>query len=383
MKWKLSSLQVYLLITLISLIFTSIWSYLSFVNIDRQNNRIVNEAIPIANAASQLYPLVLDQELAVRGFLLSQDNRSLEQFERSNERMHDTLDMIQQFDREHPIMVRIINEDVLPLFENLEAFYFEQIERVQTGNLEEANELRYRTTGSLYGFREVDSKIAIDAESIIRDASERSEAASQSAQWVILIVSILSFLVFIAFLHTIRMERSKQALIYKSLHDALTGIPNRRAFDEALETAWKQAREQNKPISLILLDIDAFKIYNDTFGHLEGDACLRKVAHVIKQMVKEPAVVARYGGEEFAVVLPVEAAAEATELAEAIRLQVLSLGIPHPSYRPEGTLTVSLGVSTMVPDLYQTEDELIRRADKALYQSKEKGRNRVTVMNMG
>lgn len=382
MKWKLSQLQTYLLVALFALIFTSIWSYVSFLNIDKQNERIVKEAIPIASAATQLYPLILDQELSVRGYLLSQDTLSLQQFERSNSRMHETLEIVREFDGQHPIMAQIINEGALPLIEELETFYMNQIQLIQEGDLAQANRQRYSELISLNAFRSVDTKIRGNVDNIIADASARSHLASQSAKWVILIVSALSFLIFFAFLHTFRVERSQQALIHKSLHDALTGIPNRRAFDEALDRFWKEARETNKPLSLLLIDIDAFKSYNDTYGHLEGDACLRKVAQVLKQTVNKPALVARYGGEEFAVLLPSDAQFVATELAEEIRQAVLKLTIAHKSYHPECIVTISIGVATVIPELYQAEDELIRRADKALYQSKEKGRNRVTVMNL-
>lgn len=382
MKWRLSQLQTYLLVALFALIFTSIWSYISFLNIDRQKERIVQEAIPIASAANQLYPLILDQELSVRGYLLSQDTLSLQQFERSNARMHETLDVIRGFDKQHPIMAQIINEDALPLIERLETFYSSQIQLIQQGNILEANSQRYSELVSLNAFRDVDTKIWNDVDNIIADASARADVASRSAKWVILIVSALSFLIFFAFLHTFRVERSQQALIHKSLHDALTGIPNRRAFDEALDRFWKEARENNKPLSLLLIDIDAFKSYNDTYGHLEGDACLRKVAQVLKKTVDKPALVSRYGGEEFAVLIPSDAQFVATELAEKIRQAVLKLNIAHKSYHPECIVTISIGVATMIPELYQGEAELIRRADKALYQSKEKGRNRVTVMNL-
>lgn len=382
LRWKLSPIQVYLLIALFSLIFTSIWSYVAFVNVDNQNNKIVEEAIPISNAAGQLFPLVLDQELSVRGYLLSQDQLSLQHYQRSNERMHATLDIIEQFDDLHPIMSQIINEEALPLLNDMEEFYETQINLIQSGQVVLANQQRYGGLADLNKFRVVDEKIRVDIDKIILEASARSEMASSSARWVILVVTAVTLLIFMVFIHSFRVERSKQALIHKSLHDALTGIPNRRAFDERLEHSWKVSREQNKPISLILIDIDAFKSYNDTYGHLEGDACLRKVAQVLQSVVVHPALVARYGGEEFAVVLPVEKASEATELADRIRESIINLQIPHRAYHPLGIVTVSLGVATIVPDLYESEKELIHRADQALYQSKDKGRNRVTVVNL-
>lgn len=367
---------------LFALLFTSIWSYIAFVNIEHQTDKVADEAIPLSNTASQLYPLMIDQELSVRNYVYLQDALSLQQFEISNARMHDVLNTIEELDQSHPIMNDIISNEALPIISEMESFHREQILRIQNGEVDRANEVRNSQVLNLNRLRMVDSKIQSDSDVIIANAFDESEAASNSARWVILIVSALTFLIFFAFMHSFRVERSQKALIYKSLHDALTGIPNRRAFDERLEETWRDARQQNKPLSLILLDIDAFKSFNDTYGHLEGDACLRRVAQVLQRVVKSPAMPARYGGEEFAVILPVESAAEARELAEEIRHQIMELNIEHLGYHPVCKLTVSLGVSTMVPGLYESEKILIARADEALYQSKDKGRNRVTVQNL-
>lgn len=382
MKWQLSKLQLYLLIALGALLFTSVWSYTAFLNIEQQNEKVANEAIPLSNTASQIYPLMLDQELSIRYYVYLQDESSLQQYELANIRMHDVVSEIEELDHSHPIMNQIIEEEALPLIAEMEQFHRQQIGRIQSGRVDEANELRNSQRSNLNILRFVNDKIQEDNQAIILEAFEQSEAAANSARWVILIVSALTFLIFFALVHSFRVERSQKALIYKSLHDALTGIPNRRAFDERLEEAWREARQLNKPLSLILIDIDAFKAFNDTYGHLHGDACLRNVAQVLRRLVKEPALPARYGGEEFAVVMPVESAAEARELAEEIRKEVLALGIDHSGYNPLCKLTVSVGVSTMVPGLYENESELIERADQALYQSKEGGRNRVTVKNI-
>ncbi len=382
MRGKLSRLQIYLLVALCALLFTSVWSYLSFVSIEQQTTKVAEQDIPLSNTASQLYPLMLDQELSIRNYVYLQDKLSLQQFEIANARMHDILRDIEELDQAHPIMNQLINEEAVPVIVEMEAFHFDQIKRIQDGDIELANELRNLQRSNLNVLRFVDSKIQEDSDAIITRAFEESREASNSARWMILFVSALTFLIFVAFVHSFRVEQSQKALVYKSLHDALTGIPNRRSFDERLEEAWRDARQLNKPLSLILIDIDAFKLYNDTYGHLEGDACLRKVAQVLRRVVKDPATPARYGGEEFAVILPVETASEARELAETIRQEILDLNVAHAGYHPLCKLTVSLGVSTMVPGLYESEKELIARADAALYQSKDKGRNRVTVNNI-
>lgn len=382
MRGKLSKLQVYLLVALCALLFTSVWSYLSFISIEQQTTKVAEEDIPLSQTVSQLYPLMLDQELSVRSYVFLQDDLSLQQFEMANARMHDVLRDIGELETAHPIMSQLIAEEALPIITEMEAFHFDQIQRIQQGEIEQANAVRNSQRSNLNMLRFVDSKIQEDSEAIIARAFEESREASNSARWIILFVSALTFLIFTAFVHSFRVERSQKALVYKSLHDALTGIPNRRAFDERLEEAWRDARQLNKPLSLILIDIDAFKLYNDTYGHLEGDACLRKVAQVLRRVVKNPATPARYGGEEFAVILPVETASGARELAEKIRQEILNLNVDHASHHPLCKLTVSLGVSTMVPGLYESEKELIARADAALYQSKDSGRNCVTVNNI-
>lgn len=382
MRGKLSRLQVYLLIALCALLFTSVWSYLSFVSIERQTTRVAEEDIPLSQMVSQLYPLMLDQELSVRSYVFLQDDLSLQQFEMANARMHDVFREIDELESAHPVMNQLVTEETIPIITEMEAFHFKQIQRIQNKEFEQANAVRNAQRSNLNMLRFVDSKIQEDSEAIIARAFEKSREASNSARWMILFVSALTFLIFTAFVHSFRVERSQKALVYKSLHDALTGIPNRRSFDERLEEAWREARHANKPLSLILIDIDAFKLYNDTYGHLEGDACLRKVAQVLRRVVRDPAIPARYGGEEFAVIVPVETASEARELAETIRQEILNMNMDHASYHPLCKLTVSLGVSTVVPGLYESEKELIARADAALYHSKDKGRNRVTVNNI-
>lgn len=161
--------------------------------------------------------------------------------------------------------------------------------------------------------------------------------------------------------------------------DSLTGIPNRRAFDETIETEWKHAYEQDHHLSLIIIDIDYFKQFNDTYGHQAGDECLQLVAYEIRQSLKGSVdFAARYGGEEFAVILPNTDLTTALNVAETIRSHITKLQIPNKkATSTEGILTISLGVSAMKPR-NTTENnwtKLIRYADDALYLAKDNGRN--------
>jgi two-component system, cell cycle response regulator len=158
--------------------------------------------------------------------------------------------------------------------------------------------------------------------------------------------------------------------------DGLTQVANRRRFDQVVQQEWHKLQQKQLPLSLILCDLDAFKSYNDTYGHLAGDDCLRKVAGVITNCLKQSTdIVARYGGEEFAILLPNTDITEAVQLAEFIRLQVQQLELIDTDSGNKDYVTLSLGVSSLVPTQQKSPDELVRMADMALYQAKKQGRN--------
>lgn len=159
--------------------------------------------------------------------------------------------------------------------------------------------------------------------------------------------------------------------------DGLTGVANRRCFDETLAAEWQRCMRDVKPLSLVLLDVDHFKRYNDAFGHLGGDACLKTIASALALSCQRSAdLAARYGGEEFAAILPGTTASGALALAERIRENIAALEMPHPSNEAAGCVTISLGAATLVPDRTLNLDGLIDAADRALYAAKRAGRNR-------
>ena len=165
--------------------------------------------------------------------------------------------------------------------------------------------------------------------------------------------------------------------------DALTGLPNRRAFTEGLDAAWRNACSHGTALSLLMIDADGFKLFNDRFGHEEGDRALRAVAEAIRTSLRRNGDLgARYGGEEFTVLLPNTDEAGAVLLAERIRRRVRAAAIPHPD-GPDGYVTVSIGVSTTFPQRGEREGNLVRTADVALYDAKHTGRNRVCVSTGG
>ncbi len=173
-----------------------------------------------------------------------------------------------------------------------------------------------------------------------------------------------------------KLKEANEALTRLSVSDGLTQIANRRKFDEHLTIEWTRLKREKQPLSLILCDIDFFKLYNDSYGHQAGDACLKAVAKTIEQNVKRPAdLAARYGGEEFAVILPNTQPEGALQLSEKIRKSIQDLKIPHSGSKINSYVTLSLGISGMVPDATGTPQILIEKADKALYKAKENGRN--------
>jgi diguanylate cyclase (GGDEF)-like protein len=177
-----------------------------------------------------------------------------------------------------------------------------------------------------------------------------------------------------------QLESANERLGELATTDALTGVSNRRRFDDLLYQEWARHRRRNAPLALILSDIDFFKQFNDLYGHTEGDEALKAVAGAIRASLRrETDVVSRYGGEEFAVLLPDTNHDGAVQLAEQIRRTVGDLGIPHRASTTTGKLSVSLGVAVTIPTGTEDPTALLDAADAALYKAKEQGRDQVVV----
>ncbi|SOE66290.1 response regulator receiver modulated diguanylate cyclase [Burkholderia sp. D7] len=166
-----------------------------------------------------------------------------------------------------------------------------------------------------------------------------------------------------------------------ALLDGLTGVANRRKFDEDVQTDWRQCLRETAPLSLILIDIDYFKLYNDRYGHQAGDNCLKLVARALFEALRRPYdKLARYGGEEFACLLPKTELAGASAMAERMQTRVSELNVEHLGSDVDQVVTISLGVASMVPTPSVTPELLLKAADQQLYEAKRTGRARVCAL---
>lgn len=163
--------------------------------------------------------------------------------------------------------------------------------------------------------------------------------------------------------------------------DGLTELANRRAFDTYLQQQWQHFQRQQQPLTLILCDIDHFKPYNDTYGHLKGDECLQQVADILRDIPRRGSdLAARYGGEEFALILPDTDGEGGLKVANRIRHRLAQLNLPHESSPTNNWITMSCGVASMIPNANHTPEDLIEKADRALYQAKQQGRDRAVLL---
>ncbi|MBV1921553.1 MAG: GGDEF domain-containing protein [Pseudomonadales bacterium] len=174
--------------------------------------------------------------------------------------------------------------------------------------------------------------------------------------------------------HELRKANEKLKTLVDN--DALTNIANRRYFDQILEQEWRRAKRRGYSLAMLMVDIDYFKAFNDSLGHLEGDRCIQQVAQGLEELVRRPGdLVARYGGEEFAIILPALNVDEAEQLAQAVCDVIQGLEIAHPNSSVASVVTVSVGAAAIVPTTGFSKRDLIAMADEALYLAKSQGRN--------
>lgn len=175
-----------------------------------------------------------------------------------------------------------------------------------------------------------------------------------------------------------RLETANLELERLAAVDGLTGLANRRTFDERLEAEWRRSQRSNEPVTLLMVDVDEFKAFNDEHGHQAGDECLKAIATCLAENARRAGdLVARYGGEEFGVILPQCDSPEGLSLAETLRRSVEALGIEHGVSKVSPYVTISIGLASVFPVVGESIREFVERADRALYEAKRRGRNRV------
>ncbi len=175
-----------------------------------------------------------------------------------------------------------------------------------------------------------------------------------------------------------KLEEKNKYLERLSVFDSLTGIPNRRRFEEKLTDEWDRCRREKQSLGILIIDIDNFKLYNDYYGHPAGDRCLKRVAGILKDQIKRSIdIIARYGGEEFAAILPDTDLKGSQKVAGSIRQAVEKNRIEHEVSEVAEVVTVSVGVASAIPSEAEDEWELVEKADKALYRAKQAGKNQV------
>jgi len=176
----------------------------------------------------------------------------------------------------------------------------------------------------------------------------------------------------------LELKMCRDTLEKHCLMDGLTGIANRRYFDDTFDKEWRRALRSGETLSVVFIDIDFFKKYNDCYGHLAGDDCLRQVGNSLKKSLKRAGdLVARFGGEEFVIVLPATPLADAARVGEKVRSNIESLKVVHQTSEVSKYITVSVGIATTIPEINMVPASLLDQADKALYEAKKQGRNRV------
>lgn len=253
----------------------------------------------------------------------------------------------------------IVPEDLPRALENIRIMF--------TGGYAKPNEYRaIRRNGALFDV-EVNSGFATGSDGkpnriiiIVRDVTARKETEKQIQRLIR------------------QLEDERNAAQLNSITDSLTGLFNRRYFDDAMNAEFNRLKRSGAPLSMIMLDVDHFKLFNDTYGHLAGDQCLKEISQTLRNLInRAPDIVARFGGEEFVVILPETENPGAVFVAERIRVAVESLSIPHSNTGTSEFVTVSLGVVTVQPSRCTGPAQIVMMADEAMYRAKQEGRNRV------
>lgn len=245
---------------------------------------------------------------------------------------------------------------------------------VTANSREEDNIFKGYESGAVdYLFKPINPRILMSKIEVFLDLDRQKKALEEKTRELDIKVKELETLKH-------KLENQNDKLEKLTMEDGLTCLGNRRCFDKTLEAEWHRGQRFNQPLSVVMVDIDHFKLYNDTYGHQEGDICLKRVASSLQStLMRQCDIIARYGGEEFVAILPDTDLKGAVQVANRMLNAVSSLNIIHSSSLTEGYVTVSLGVATMIPVAGSIPEFLLKAVDQALYKAKESGRNRLSI----
>lgn len=380
----------------------------------------------IDNSANLFYKAIIDQETGQRGYDLTADYKFLEPYQQGKEVFLNTLTELKNQRKDYPDLTDEIDELIEKgkyWHEQYGAPYVEMMLRGEEPSISLLNEEKNALDDFRRTFIIFTEQIEKERTIVRNTMNKRINMTLASLVFIIIGTMLVNLLINLKVLKSIikpiidlgasvnayakhdfthkiphyqqkdelaelinkvdmmksELSNSIRTLELKANIDGLTGLYNRRYFNDFLQKHWELCKEHGECISLILFDIDYFKKYNDTYGHLAGDDCLKMISNQVQRYNENKHhLVARYGGEEFCILLLEQSKQEALAIAEEVRQSILNLNIPHETSKVNDYVTVSVGVSTMIPTEEMEYEQLILLTDKALYHSKENGRNRVT-----
>jgi diguanylate cyclase (GGDEF)-like protein len=340
--------------------------------------RLSADLIEVARSRTRLsHEMVSEQDIFARDDIYQRIDSLAVEFTR----LHQELEKLPLKESEKKILSdqSRLYPEVIDLLEELSQLGFEETAEanILARNLI-IHEIVPRQEKVVDGFLKIMRDIQSNISASAQDSSVQhsSNVAYRYTLLVIIVIGSIVVLVWVVRL----MSKIEVTLQTESLTDGLTGLSNRRCFDYMLTHIWQRSLRNEKSMSLLLIDIDYFKNYNDFYGHQEGDWCLKEVANIIKQVASRKSdVAARYGGEEFAIILSDTDVNGAQIVADKLLKKIHERKIPHLQSEVASFVTISIGIAAVKPSIDLNEEELPKAADGALYQSKETGRNRASI----
>ncbi|PKH03453.1 hypothetical protein CXF72_06490 [Psychromonas sp. MB-3u-54] len=390
----------YLLIALI-FIFFGIFTVKGLYELGDITKKIYNHPLVVSNASINAALDIVKMHRSIKDALLANSSSEMElalnAVAQSEEDVDRQLNLIQTY---------IIGEEgkalekkARQLFENWKPIRENVVKLLKSGNKKEAIAVT-KKNGTAYVDKIELEMLALNsyakenAGALIGDGME-IQSYFEKITLILLIAGVLSIAgIFILFIIAVAafkfvanakksLQKASEKLEEMALQDGLTKIANRRHFDKKLQEEWRRMMRIKKPLSLVFFDVDHFKLYNDTYGHQAGDICLQTIANTAAPLFKRPGdLLARYGGEEFIVILTDTHLEGATALAEKLRHNIYRAEMRHETSPVSKFVTISCGVSSVIPDESTSHQVLLKAADDALYEAKEQGRNKIVSINL-